>query len=218
MIDHYLIQKALRAKLLTLEVCTTGSTSISATSTGYARASGSFLTDGFALGMEVTGTGFSEAANNAAKTLTGVTATALTCSGCTTEGAATRTVACALPADRAWENVQYEPTTGKPFVEENYLPGPMEQVTLGTTGQLECDPLYVVKVYTPSGKGIGAPRSYVDALLTLFAPRTSLTVSGHTVAVRTQPSPFAGQLLQTESGFAVIPVSVPLRVRTANAI
>jgi hypothetical protein len=168
--------------------------------------------------MEVTGTGFSNAANNEAKTIAGVTALALTCSGCTVEAVGARTLAVDLPTDRALENVSLDPTTGKPYIEENYLPGPMEAITLGATAQLEASPVYVVKVYVPIGNGVGAARSYADALLTLFAPRTALTVSGHTCTVRTRPAPYSGQLLRIESGFAVVPVTVPLRVRTANSI
>lgn len=218
MINHLLIQQALRTQLLTLEVCTTGSTDLAATTTGYTRAVGSFLTDGFRAGMEVTGTGFSESANKSAKTITSVTATTLTCSGCTTESETTATLTVGLPADQAWENMDFTPTTGSPWIEENYLPGPMEQITLGPYGELQADPIYVVKVYVPIGVKIGAPRAYADALLTLFAPRTAITVAGHTCVVRTRPGPFSGQLLRTETGFVVVPITVPLRVRTANSI
>lgn len=217
MINHDLIQDALRVKLLTLSVVTT-TADITATATGYTRTVGSFLDDGFAPGMEVTGASFGLSANNAAKTITGVTALTLTCPGCAAEAEGSRTLTVGLPADRAWENVSLTPTTGDPYVEENYLPGPMEQVTLGPLGELEGLPTYVVKVYVPIQTGASAARRYVDALFTLFAPRTALTVSGHTVSVRTNPAPYSGQLLRTDDGFAVIPFTVPLRVRTANSI
>ena len=218
MINHYAIQKALRAKLLALEVCTTGSVQISATATGYARASGSFLTDGFVPGLEVAGTSFGESANNTAKTITSVTALALTCPGCTVEAVGARTLTVGLPGNQAWENVELEPTAGDPWVEEQYVPGPMEKITLGSLGELEVLPIYAQKIYVPSGNGVGAARKYADALLTLFAPGTALTVSGHTVVVRTQPAPYSGQLLQAGPGFATIPITVPIRVRTANSI
>ena len=217
MINHYAIQLALRDKLDDLAVCTTGSTSLAATATGYTRAAGSFVTDGFRAGMEVAGTGFSESANNTAKTITSVTAATLTCSGCTLESETTATLAVGLPQYRAWENMDFTPIAGSPWIEENYIPGPMEQITLGAYGELEADPTYVVKVYVPIGVKIGAPRAYADALLGLFAPRTELTVASHTCVVRTRPAPFSGQMLRTETGFVVVPVTVPLRVRTANS-
>jgi Domain of unknown function (DUF4397) len=57
---------------------TTGSTSLSATATGYARAAGSFLTNGFKIGQQITASGFTNAANNGRSTITAVTATTLT--------------------------------------------------------------------------------------------------------------------------------------------
>ena len=57
---------------------TTGATSLSATATGYARASGSFTTNGFAVGQQIIASGFTNAANNGSSIITAVTATALT--------------------------------------------------------------------------------------------------------------------------------------------
>ena len=217
MINHYAIQKALRVKLGDLSVCTTGSVTLSVTSTGYARTTGSFLTDGFVPGLEVAGTGFGESGNNTAKTITSVSALSLTCPGCTAESATTATLTVGLPALCAWENIDVEPTTGRAWAEEQYIPGPMQKITLGALGQLEVLPIYAPKIYVPAGLGVGAARKYADALLTLFAPSTALTVANHTVVVGTVPAPYSGQLLQAGPGFAVIPVTIPLRVRTASS-
>jgi uncharacterized protein DUF4397 len=53
-------------------------TLLSATATGYARATGSFLTDGYRVGQTITASGFTNAANNGRSVVTAVTATALT--------------------------------------------------------------------------------------------------------------------------------------------
>lgn len=53
---------------------TTGTTTISATATGYSRASGSFLTDGFAVGQTVTASGFVGSGFNGKSIVTAVTA------------------------------------------------------------------------------------------------------------------------------------------------
>jgi len=74
-----------------IDTAATGSTSLSATGTGYARAAGSFITNGFQVGDIVTATGFS-ARNNGRSVVTAVTATALTVTkagGTATQGAAT---------------------------------------------------------------------------------------------------------------------------------
>jgi hypothetical protein len=63
-----------------LEAGTTGNQVgvISATPTGYSRTTGSFITNGFVVGMQVTASGFTTPANNGVSTVTGVTATTLT--------------------------------------------------------------------------------------------------------------------------------------------
>lgn len=216
MINHESILLALRAQLETLSVATTGSASITATATGYTRSTGSFITDGFAPGMELVGTGFSESANNDAKTLTEVGATVLTCPGTTAEAVGTRTLSVGVPSV-ASENVHFEPTQGSPWFEENYLPGPMETQSLGSLAELEILPSYVVKVFVPANTAVSGVLKYADKLLTLFAPGTALTVSGHTVWVRKDVAPFSGQVLPVD-GWSFVAVTVPLRVRTANAI
>jgi hypothetical protein len=77
-------------------LATTGSGSFSATATGYHRATGDFVADGFTVGQNVQGTGFSLSANNQnfdVRRITNVTASDITCSGTVAEGAgAGRTV------------------------------------------------------------------------------------------------------------------------------
>ena len=73
---------------------TTGSTSLSATATGYARASGSFISDCFRVGMEITASGFTDPANNGTSVITAMNATSLTVTK------ATPTVAEAAAASR----------------------------------------------------------------------------------------------------------------------
>jgi uncharacterized protein DUF4397 len=53
-------------------------TLLSATATGYSRATGSFVTDGYRVGQTITASGFTNAANNGRSVVTAVTATALT--------------------------------------------------------------------------------------------------------------------------------------------
>lgn len=220
MFSHLAALLACRGRALTLSTCTTGSTSLSATTTGYARAAGSFVADGFAVGMEVTGSGFSVTANNGARVVTAVSALALSCTGCATEAAAVgKTIASGLPTLRAFENVTLTPVAGQWFVEEDYLPGPASQFTTGPRGWIEVTPQYVLKLYAPPGTGATALYKAADALLTLFAPRTAITLStGDVLRVRTDVAPYRGQLLQDAAGFAVVVITVPLRGETANTI
>lgn len=61
-------------------IVTTGSTALSATATGYARpaGSGSFITQGFAVGQTIVASGFANADNNGPSVITAVTAETIT--------------------------------------------------------------------------------------------------------------------------------------------
>lgn len=219
MISHLQIQRACRARLLTLSVATTGTAQLSATATGYARSSGSFLADGFAVGMELVASGFSTSGNNGTKYVTGVTASALAVQGgATVETVGTRTLAVGLPSSRVWENFgAFTPTAGVPYITERYLAGPTSLVTFATTGELEATPQYQVVVFAPSGKGSDALAGYADALLHHFKVGTALTLAnGDTAMVRGDTGPFRAQIALDTPGWAAVSVTFPLRLYTFN--
>lgn len=220
MLDNYAYQLALRARALTLSVVSTGSISLSATATGYARVAGSFLADGFAAGMEVTPSGF---ASNPVATITDVTTLTMTVADArAVEGAAGgRVLSVGLPLTRAWENKTLpndQPVPGKPYVVEQYIPGPSKQVTLGALGDIETTPMYALHIHVPAANGIGAASRYADSLIRLFAPRTAIAVGTDVLRVRSDVGPFRGQLVQSSPGFAVVPFTAPLWIRTPNSI
>lgn len=217
MISEVQMRLALRSKAMTLVVATTGTMSLAATTTGYTRASGSFLTDGFAEGMEITPAGF---ATNTRRVIKDVSALAITTTTALTAEAAAggRSLTVGLPSSRAWENVAFQPTAGVPWVREEFVPGPTSQVTIGPTGELEATPMYAIHVHVKADSGL-TPVRYVDALRVLFAPRTQITLAnGDTLRVRADTGPYAGQLQQSQPGFAVQPLTIPLRLRSPNSI
>lgn len=214
------IQLALRAHLNTLSVVTTGSVTLSATATGYARSSGSFIDDGFAEGLELDASGFTKSANNGAHVVTAVTATELTVDGATSaESAASgRTLAVGVPSRVAWEGDDFTREPGWPHFEEQYIPGPTPQITLGPLGQLELTPQYQVQVHVPENTGSLGGRRYTDALKKHFAPRTAIAVGSDTLRVRADGGPFGDQFVRRVPGWMVAPLTFPLRIRTANTI
>lgn len=221
MTTQYDIQVAMRERLLTLAVCTTGSVTLSATATGYARAAGSFLADGFRAGMAITtATGFTVPGNNATpKIITGVADLTLSCAGTVAEASDVgRVLAVGLPTDRAWENDDFQPQTGRPFIEEQFPSGPTAQVTVGPGGDWEFEPLYIVSIFVPYNSGFAAAAKYADALLIHFAPRTAIPIGNDFLRVRHDVGPFRSQLLRDENGFSFISVSIPIRLRTPNVI
>lgn len=215
--DHTATQLALRAQAQTLVVATTGSTTLGADSTGYTRSAGSFVTDGFRVGMEVTPSGFGS--NTAPGVVTAVSALALTVAGTTTETAASgRTLAVGLPSTAGWENIPITPVAGTPYIEERYVPATSRLISLPASGgQMEDTGLYVLDWYAPANVGLQALTASADALLALFAPGTALTVaSGVEVRPRTDVAPFRGGVRQDRPGWAAISITIPWRLSYLN--
>ena len=215
-VNNATIRLALRGRLLTLPVCTTGSTTLAATTTGYTRASGSFVADGFRAGMEVTPSGFTA---NPVSVITSVTASTITVADARAaqNSGAGRTLTVALPTGQAWEDVKFQPIARKPFIIEQYLPGPAELITLQPSGSVEYLPQYVVQVVTPQFTGGSAAYAYADAILRHFPVGLVLTASdGAEVRVRGQPAPFASQMLPYTDGSMVITVTIPARVHLTS--
>ena len=217
MIVHREIHMAARARALTVQVCTTGSTTLAATGSTYTRAAGSFVTDGFKVGMEVTPAGFSDTAR---RTITDVTAAVMTVNGTpTAQGAAAgRTLSAGMPQGFVAENIAYTPIAGTPYVAESYLPGGMTKHALGAFGNLEALPTYVLQLWGPTETGIGALSDLADALLEHFAPTTPLTLANGDVArVRSDVAPSLSPRTSPAAGWSVITLSIPLRLYTANS-
>lgn len=227
MIDHGAARLALRTLLATLSVCTTGSTTLAASATGgqggasaFTRAAGSFLSDGFAVGMELTATGFATSGNNGTAVITALSATVCTVSKTLTTdtAAAGCALAVGVPSSVLYENIPTSLAAGSPYLAEQYLPGPAVTRTVGHSASIEATPTYVLTVGVPVATGTLAADGYVGALLTLFAPGTALTVGSDSLRVRGDPAPFAGQLLRVEPGWMVQTVTIPLRTYATNSI
>ncbi len=191
---------------------------LTATGSTYTRTVGSFVTDGFRVGMEVTPSGFSD---TTPRVITQVEALTLTVDGTPTAQTVSggRTLTVGLPSTAVYENRVSDPTATVPYWVENYLPGASEKYTVAQTGSLEVLPLYVLQLYARMDVGIGALAKTADALLAHFAPGTALALTtGDTAVVRGRPAPTRSQLTNPDSGWALVTVTIPLRCSTANAI
>lgn len=232
MISDLQMRLALRSKAMTLAVASTGSITMSATSTGYARTTGSFIADGLAEGMEVIVAGF---ANNGPAVITSVSALSIaarrviatTANGVTTytlaapaaeSAAAGRSLTAGLPSQRAWTNKSFQPTAGIPWVREEFSSGPNDQRSVGPNGTLIVEPQYTLHVSVPADTGLTSVR-YTDALRVLYAPRTQITLgNGDTLRVRADTGPYVGPELESQPGFVANPFVIPLRLETRNTI
>lgn len=214
------VDLAFRARLATLTVCTTGSTTLAATSAGYTRSSGSFVDDGFAAGMEVTQTGFG---SQGPALIEEVTATLLRIRGGRTaaQAASGRTLRVGLPSLVSYENGPvFEPVQGRSYLELQLVEQPPELLSFPANGGTsEERGLYVVRWYSVAGYGRTGIGRCVDAVKALFTSGTTFAApDGSTVRVRGDAGPSASQLQNRPAGFALIAVSIPWRRYVANAV
>jgi hypothetical protein len=216
------MQRTARAHLLTLEVARCAGHNLQATATGYTKAPGGhFVEEGFSAGMEVTAAGFTTPGNNGVKYITGVTPHALAVQGgATPEGpSAGHTLTAGLPQRRAWEAVEFTPEQPFPFVSEQWLGGPSTLLTIPADGGwVETTPQYVVRFHVAQGLGMDALAAYADATLRHFRPGLALpdAVTGNVLRVRGDTGPFRGSVLFDPPGYAVVAVTIPLRVESRN--
>lgn len=221
MIDKTALHYALRARATGTTIATTGTMDLEATTSGYIRASGSFVTDGFQPGMEVLPAGF---ATNTRDIITGVAALTLTVktSRAAETSASGRSLTVGFPVQRAWENERFTRGANRPYVEEDFVPATHEIITFpAATGRAEETGLYVIRVYGIHAYGINAMRKTVDAILARFTPGTTLSVTSADVRIRgtarNEPGPQSGQILR-DGEWSVCSIRIPWLASTANAI
>lgn len=205
---------ALRSRLLTLVVATTGSATLSATATGYARTVGSFIDDRFRVGEEITPAGFGA---NAPAVIVARTATLITTdtTHAVDAGAPGRSLLVGIPAGRAFELVPFigglngAPIAGRPYIQDRLLPGGQSSPGFGPLMDEDC--LYSIKWVGLEGKGPEAIRDPVNAIKVLFAPGTKIPVAGSDFRVRKDLAPSAGEIIPQGDGWAVCEVLIALR-------
>lgn len=208
-----------RTLLSTLVVCTTGSISLASSLVGYTRSDGgSFVTDGFAVGMEVLASGF--ATNNGYTTVTEVTASLLSVAGGRTveATAAVRTVKCVLPERVVYENLNTDPDNSRQYVEEELLTdAPPQLLGLTSGGVVEHTPQYILRWYFPEDVGTRGPDRCAQKLLELFPAGSTLALADGTfVKVRGDIMPSRSKLTPDKPGWTVCTITIPLRAYTLN--
>lgn len=217
MLDHTLANFAFRARAEDLSVAATGSMDLSATSAGFARGAGSFITDGFQPGMEVVPAGF--ASNSTPKLITRVEALLLTVEdGATAEASASgRSLTTGLPLLRRYSaNVELQRVARRHYIEMDYVPSGSVQWTAPYDGLRREEGLTVFRWFGIQGFDDVAIRKCMDALLALFKPGTTLTAGSEQVRIHGEPGPWAGQVLPRD-GWAVCTGTIPWRAEVLNA-
>ena len=221
-LDLALARAAFRTRAEALVVATTGSATLSATLTGYARASGSFITDGFVVGQDVTPSGFTLSGVANAGLITKVEALLLTIDGgrtAQTSGSG-RSLVSGIPTMRAYQNAgTFTPIARRPYIVEG-LPGGGSKVQTipGRTGRFQQDGILVWTWAGVAGTGTSAIDKGMTALMARFSPFTRLPLSdGTDIDMLWSPGPTIGDLVNMD-GFARRTVQLPWRASTRNAV
>jgi hypothetical protein len=112
----------------------------------------------------------------------------------------------------AWENVEYTPTPGIPYLMPFLLPGEPVQAELGQAGQNRHVGIYQVSVYSPSGKGVGDISTLRDKVIDLFKRGTVLTYSATSLTIQKS---FGGPTMQ-ETDWIHLPVTIRYMLLAPN--
>lgn len=219
MIDQVALHLALRGRLLTLVAVTTGAQTLAATSTGYTRASGSFLTDGFAEGMEITPAGFP---SNPIDMVVHISTDGKTITTRSAHSAAVassgRSLAVKVPSRVAWDDVPLQAEAGWPMLAERFEPTSYRGVTMPISqGQREQRGFYVLTYYGPEGTGATAIRRFTHALIELFDMGTTIAVGSGRVRVTGDPGPTVSGIINSGTGHARSTVEIPWFARSYPA-
>jgi hypothetical protein len=222
-LNHQILRYYVRTRLKTLVVCDTGVTNLGTDVNGFTRAAGSFKTDGFAPGMELASTGFT-GGNNGNFVVRGVADTNLYVDGglVPTGVVAGRRLVVGLPAQRFWENrntdQNAQPISGRPYVEEEYLPGTSKLRSMASSGVVESYPVYVLRWYGVSDRGTRDLDTCIDKLLRLFPAGFGFTLSDGAVVHVAEQGPMRTQPKPEKSGWEVVTVSLFLWSLTNNPV
>ena len=221
MLDEELATLGLRNRLIGLQVCTTGSITLAATTEGYTRAAGSFLDDGFAVGMELTPAGFAANPEGLIDEVSDGEIVLVADDARTEEVAASgRSLTVGLPSRRAWELIDFEPTPGRLYVTEAFLPDPPVLLSNNPDGgHMEESGLYVVNVAGLPNQGIIALRRYGKKIKERFSALTQIAAGSDTLIVRGRPiAPSASQVTPQETGWAICTITIPWHCFTRTAV
>jgi hypothetical protein len=122
------------------------------------------------------------------------------------------------PRRQQWENIPFEPSDGRWYIQEEYLPPPAPRMIAGNFdhGEFDIYPAYLLHLYGLAGSGADALYRVSKVMLdTVFRPGFALPTSdGHVLRTRGGMNPFRGQLVAQGASHATILITIPLWARS----
>lgn len=104
----------------------------------------------------------------------------------------------------AWENVQFNPTTGQSYIKPRFLPTRREPAVRGTNPQMYYQGVFRVDCFVPEGEGPAAGDDLADSIIEAFEATTDVSYSGTTVSIRYAER----EMAEVDGPFYVIPVNI----------
>lgn len=194
MINHRAAREALQAHVLATVLASTGHVALAATATGYTRTVGSFVDDGFVIGMEVTPSGF---AANAIDVVTDVSPLTLTTATvhATESVAGARALTARLPQRRAFGGT-LDPVPGRSSMRFEYVPAAHGAIAGNGVSTYGVDTgLYVVTLLAPTDCGEDLFDATLQPILDRCAPSTKLAAGAKVLTVPWSASSRRGPVL-----------------------
>lgn len=85
--------------------------------------------------------------------------------------------------DVAWQNLDYKPTTGTPFIKFQFQPNFREIAIIATNPRQHYRGLCTFLLHYPENSGPGASQEVVDTLVDRFEAATDITHSSTTITI-----------------------------------
>jgi len=86
-------------------------------------------------------------------------------------------------ANRAWQNVQFTPTTGTSWIRMTFQPTRRRPQDVTADGLQRFDGLFLIDVFAPEGNGPADAEVLADATVDAFEAGTILSANGQTIMI-----------------------------------
>jgi len=103
-----------------------------------------------------------------------------------------------------WENVEYSPSTGVPYIKPRLVPTTREPAVRGTNPQMYYQGLFRIDCYVPQDLGPNAADDLADKLIDAFEATTDVSNGGTIVSIRYAERDFGS----IDGTFYTVPVNI----------
>jgi len=103
-----------------------------------------------------------------------------------------------------WENLQFSPTTGQPYLKPRLIPTRREPAVRGVDPQMYYQGIFRIECYVPEGSGPSAGDDLADKIMEAFEATTDVSQAGTIVSIRYAEREQA----EIDGPFYMIPVNI----------